>query len=150
MCNHGERRTARVKTYGDVIRGYEFHPESKCADSEGEPCKKQTVGLLRRRHVRIDQIKYIGKESNSLEDIENGLIHEEQRVYTEYPDPRRDEWHTKVLPILRVISLATLEGESGLSRRMLIKTRRELTRPHRRNENLLRAVIQRLRPPQKG
>jgi hypothetical protein len=107
--HHGSRQTARVKTYGDVIREYEFHPESKCADSNGEPCKKQTIGLLQRRHVRIDQIKYIGKESNSLEDVESNLVHSEQNVYTEYSDPRRDEWQTKIVPALKKISLSVLE-----------------------------------------
>jgi hypothetical protein len=62
---HGDRQTARVKTYGDVLVEYEYHPESKCADVDGNICGKQTVGLLQRRHVRIEQIKYIGKESRS-------------------------------------------------------------------------------------
>jgi hypothetical protein len=44
----------------------------------------QTVGLLQRRHVKINQIKCIGKESNSLENVEEGLVHSEQSVYTEY------------------------------------------------------------------
>ena len=97
---HGTRFMARVKTYGDVLQEYEFHPESKCADTSEKPCSKQTVGLLQRRHIRVGQIKYIGKESNSLEDVQSGLIHSEQSVYTEYPDPRRDEWKTKILPAL--------------------------------------------------
>jgi hypothetical protein len=88
--HHGTRKTARVKTYGDVVREYEFHPEAKCADAEGNTCERQTVGLLQRRNIRIDQIKYIGKESNSLEEIESGLIHSAENVYTEYPDARRD------------------------------------------------------------
>ena len=46
---------------------------------------------MQRRHIRIDQIKYIGKESNSLEEVDAGLVHSEQNVYTEFPDPRRDE-----------------------------------------------------------
>ena len=29
---HGSRIVARVKSYGDVLREYEFHPEAKCAD----------------------------------------------------------------------------------------------------------------------
>jgi hypothetical protein len=29
---HGDRRTARVKTYGDILHEYEFHPGSKSAD----------------------------------------------------------------------------------------------------------------------
>src|SRR5262245_50080344 len=62
------RNTARVKTYGELLEEYEFHPESKCADADGNPCSKRTVGLLQRRHVRIARIRFIGKESNSLED----------------------------------------------------------------------------------
>ena len=60
---------------------------------EGRAGGKQTVSLfLQRRYVRIDQIRYIGKESNSLEEVEVGLIHSPQNVYTEYPDAKRDEW----------------------------------------------------------
>jgi hypothetical protein len=139
--HHGERKTARVKTYGDVIREYEFHPESKCADANGEPCKKQTIGLLQRRHVQIDQIKYIGKESNSVEDVESGLVHSKQNAYTEYPDPRRDEWQTKIVRALREIPLSILEKESGLSRRMLIKARSGQVRPHRKNRELLESIV---------
>jgi hypothetical protein len=32
---HGTRAAARVKTYGDVLREYEHHAESKCADASG-------------------------------------------------------------------------------------------------------------------
>src|SRR6266478_227052 len=41
--HHGSRETARVKTYGEVLREYEFHPESKCASADGNACEKQTV-----------------------------------------------------------------------------------------------------------
>src|SRR5437899_1222240 len=81
------RQTARVKTYREVLREYEFHPESKCADADGKPCARQTIGLLQRRCIRVEQITPIGKESNSLEDVESGLIHSAPSVYTEYPDP---------------------------------------------------------------
>jgi hypothetical protein len=138
---HGDRQTARVKTYGDVLLEYEHHPESKCADANGNTCSKQTIGLLRRRHVRIEQIKYIGKESNSLEEVESGLIHSEQSVYTEYPDPRRDEWQTKIVPALREISLTKLQAQSGLSRRTLIDARTGRRRPHRSNQELLSTIV---------
>jgi hypothetical protein len=141
---HGTRHSARVKTYGDVLQEYEFHPESKCADADGNPCSKQTIGLLQRRHVRVGQIKYIGKESNSLEDVESGLIHSAQNVYTEYPDPRRDEWQTKILPALKQIPLAQLEKLSGLSRRALIYARVGRRRPHKNNQEILTAVVTKL------
>lgn len=143
---HGTRQAARVKTYGEILREYEFHPESKCADANGKPCGKQTVGLLQRRHIQIELIKSIGKESNSLEDVESGLIHSAENVYTEYPDPRRDEWSTKIVPALnsKEVTLPLLERESGLSRRMLIKARTGRTRPHPKNQELLANVLRKL------
>jgi len=72
-----------VKAYGDVIEDYEYHPESKCADASGQPAGRQTLGLLQRRHVRIDSISAIGKESNSLEEVAAGLVDDEQNVYTD-------------------------------------------------------------------
>jgi hypothetical protein len=39
-----------------------------------------------------NQIKYIGKESSMLEEVEAGLIQSAQNVNTKYPDPRRDDW----------------------------------------------------------
>ena len=64
--HHGDRHTARVQTYGDVIEAYEYHPEAKCADVTGQPCGKQTVGLLQRRHVWIDLITPIPKRKGYL------------------------------------------------------------------------------------
>jgi hypothetical protein len=142
--HHGDRRTARVKTYEDVLRDYEFHPESKCADASGEACGKQTIGLLKRRHVQVDYVKYIGKESNSLEDVDAGLVHSAQNVYTEYPDPKRDEWQMKIIPELREILLSRLVKMSGLSRRTLIDIRAGRSRPHRKNQELLAAIARRL------
>jgi hypothetical protein len=132
--SHGDRRTARVKTYEDVVQEYEFHPESKCADADGKPCGKQTIGLLRRRHVRIDQIKYIGKESNSLEEVKTGLVHSAETVYTEYENRERDEWETKIRPELSKVSLSFLAQKTGLSRRMLIDARTGKRRPHPTNQ----------------
>ena len=64
--------------------------------------------MLQRRYVRIDSITPIGKESNNLEGVEAGVIHSEQEVYTEYPDPRRDEWEMKVVPALWDVRLSRL------------------------------------------
>jgi hypothetical protein len=142
--HHGDRHTARVKTYREALREYEIHPESKCADASGKACTKQTVGLLQRRHVRIEQIRYVGKESNSLEEVEAGLIHSTDNVYTEYRDPRRDEWQTKVQPLLKKIALSVLQKKTGLSRRMLVDARTGRRRPHRRNMELLAAIVMKI------
>lgn len=44
------------------------------------PAAKQTFGLLRRRHVQVERIIYIGKESNRLKEIEAGVIHSPESV----------------------------------------------------------------------
>jgi len=138
---YGNRHTARVKTYGDVLIEYEFHPETKNADADSDPSGKQTIGLLQRRHIQIDQIKYIGKESNLIEDVESGLVHSEVDIYTEYVDPKRDEWETKIRPALKKLSLSKLVRLGGLSRRAIIDLRMGRSRPHRKNQKLLAAML---------
>ncbi|HKV77605.1 MAG TPA: hypothetical protein VJP02_05680 [Candidatus Sulfotelmatobacter sp.] len=144
--HHGSRHAARVKTYGDVLSEYEIHPEAKYADSNGKTCSRQTVGLLYRRHISVDQLKYIGKESNSLEDVESGLIHDFRNIYTEYPDARRDEWQTKILPALDNLRLTDLvrHCKDKISRRALIDIRAGRSRPHRKNRELLASIVSRL------
>jgi hypothetical protein len=85
--------------------------------------------------------KYIGKESNNLEEVEAGLEHSQQNVYTEYPDPSRDEWETKIRPALAKITLASLKAQTQLSRRMLIKARTGRTRPHPKNQAMIERVL---------
>jgi hypothetical protein len=100
--------------------------------------------LLQRRHVYIDLICYIGKESNSLEDVEARLIHSEHGVYTEYTDPRRDEWAIKVLPALKEMPIADLVKQSGMSRSALFDVLAGRSRPHRRNREKVAEVIRNL------
>lgn len=86
----GTRVAARFKTYEDVVAEYAYHPESKSADASGAPCGQQSLGLLQRRHVSIGTVRHIGKESNRLENVLDGLIATPGEVYTEYVDPKGD------------------------------------------------------------
>ncbi len=136
------RQIARVKSYGDVLEEYEFHRRAKCADASGAPCDKQTVGLLQRRHVTIEwPPRFIGKESNKLEEVEEGSVADAGDVYTEYPDPRRDEWATTILPKLKVTSIRELMEKSGLSERALQMIRAG-RRPSPRNRLVLARVVE--------
>jgi hypothetical protein len=94
--------------------------------------------------VRVERIVYIGRESNRLEEIEAGVVHSPESVYTEYPDPRRDEWEIKILPVLKKIPIAILARFSGRSRSMLRRTIAERTRPRRKNQELLKSILRRL------
>jgi hypothetical protein len=117
--HHGRRDADRVKTIGDVIREYTSHSESKCADNVGNVCDKLTIGPPQRRHILIDSVTAIGKESNRLEEVDAGLVHAEENVYTEYHDPRRSEWVVKILPALQNAKISMLEKLSGISRSTL-------------------------------
>jgi hypothetical protein len=95
---------------------------------------------LQRRHIRAAALKYIGKESNRLEDVESGLIHAAESVYTEYVDPRREAWFRAA----QVVSLKEWERETGKPRRLLIDARLGRRRPHRRHRDLIVTIARRL------
>ena len=141
---HGSRGVARVKIYGDVLREYAFHPGSKSADSQGKPSGRQTIGLLQRRHIRVGQITNIGRESNRLEEIESGLVHSAQSVYTEYPDPHREEWQTKVLPLLNKFPVRILVRLTNKSESMLRRTLAGRTRPRAKHQVLLKSALRKI------
>ena len=135
-------KVAGLMTYGDVLREYKYHEELKCAGPDGEPCSKQTIGLLSRRHVRIAALHFIGKESNLLEEVEAGQVHDIQEAYTEYSDARREReaWLRDVVPKLKAMPLKELQSQTGLSLAAL-KAARAGRMPHRHNRFILLAAL---------
>jgi hypothetical protein len=67
-------------------------------------------------------------------------------VYTEYTDPRRDEWQTKTLPALKKAALRILVEKSGVSRRALMDARAGRSRPHRKNREMLATILRKVDP----
>jgi len=76
----GDSRVARVKSYRDVLEKYATHPEPKSTDADGKPCSRSMCDLLHRRPVQAESIYYVGKESNYLEDVEYGMLHDSDEV----------------------------------------------------------------------
>jgi hypothetical protein len=143
--HYSSRLTARVKTFGDATSEYAFHAEPKCTDGKGNVCERDTRGLLQRRHIQIDQIRFIGKESNEIEEIDAGLIHSADDAYTEFIDRGRDDWERKIRPGLTQISLSKLCDETGFSRRALINWRTGKSRPHPSNLKRLIGSLRRMK-----
>ncbi len=73
-------RTALVQSYGDVIARYDTHAEAKSLGPDGKPCGRCTIGLLQRRPVGFSELVHIGKETNRLEEVEQGLVHDWDEV----------------------------------------------------------------------
>jgi hypothetical protein len=93
--------------------------------------------------VLIDFIRNIGKESNNLEDVDAGLIHSEHGVYTEYPDPARDEWHA-ILSALQKAGVSALLKETCMSRSALFEVLAGRSRPHPKNQKRLAEIVRKL------
>ena len=89
---------------------YRVHPEPKSLGPDGQPCHRATTGLLSRRPVRAGARLYIGKESNRLEDVLHGLVHDVRDVQATYTDVQQDPWQQVVVPFLRRLP------RSGLAR----------------------------------
>jgi hypothetical protein len=96
----GEHGKVRLRTYRDVFTDYRFHPESKSGDPGGGPGRRTSIGVLPRLHLIVAGVpRHIGKESNQLEEVEEGAILDPGAVYVEFRDERR-EWEA-MLPALR-------------------------------------------------
>jgi hypothetical protein len=100
-----------------------------------------TTGLLRRRPVTRESLAYVGRESNRLEEVEAGLIHDPDEVYTEYIDAARDpEWETLVAA-LKTIPRAWLMQGAGLARSTITRLRNGRTRPSSLTHEKLRRAV---------
>jgi hypothetical protein len=118
----GERGKVRLQTIGDVVAAYRLHPETKSGDPRGGLGRRGSVGALPRLTVRVVGLPvHIGKESNRLEEVQDGLVSDPDEVYLEYHDERR-EWEA-ALPALQALreerGWRHLAEASGLSERAL-------------------------------
>ena len=140
----GAPGAVRLVTYGDVVAAYRLHPETKSGDPRGGRCRRGTVGLLPRLSVRAVGLPlHIGKESNRLEEVEDGVITDPDDVYVVYRDERR-EW-AALLPALRALrderGWRALAEASGLSERALRYALNGGTMPRREARERLMASV---------
>jgi hypothetical protein len=68
------------KTLNRTVEEYMGHPESKFEN--GDRC-----GTMRRRHLRVDSIHYIGKEANELEETQ--ILGIDDETYAKYQRENR-------------------------------------------------------------
>lgn len=130
----GERGKVRLTTYRDVVAAYRRHPESKSGDPGRGLGHGASVGLLPRLRVRAVGLPlHIGKESNRLDEVEDGVVTDPDDVYVIYRDERR-EWEM-VVPALRRLrderGWRYLAEASGLSERAVRYALNGGKMPHR-------------------
>ena len=142
---HG-KNTIRVKSFRDVLREYQTHPEAKSAGPDREPCTRLTSGVLRRRSVQALPFgpglsAYIGKESNRQEDVEGGLVGELGEVVATYEDMSRETWLKVWLPQVRKLAREELAKATGMSKTQITEMLSGRSLPRISRQKALLAVV---------
>jgi hypothetical protein len=114
----------RVRDFEEVLRRFRDPPEAKSADSSANPANARTVELLGRRSVRVLTVRLIGKETNLLEQQEDGVLITDPLAV--YPSNVEGELLRRRLG---EVSIPELAERSGVSERMLRSVRDGSRRP---------------------
>lgn len=137
-------QSVRAKSYADVLDDYGTHPEYKSLGPDGRPAGRAARGLLSRRPVTVGSVHYIGKESNRLEDVEAGLVHDEADVVTEYRDPKREAWGKTLMAAAHASTKAEVAAALGVSPRQVQRWRNGKSLPRRPSRaSLLASLLKR-------
>jgi hypothetical protein len=104
-----------VNTYCDVLTDYRIHPEAKSLGPNGAPCDKQSVGLLRRRHVTpILPLRHRGKEGNRIDERGAGVA-DPDKTHTEYREPGQHPLWQLAVSVLGELPVAQTAAGAGVS-----------------------------------
>jgi hypothetical protein len=89
----------------------------------------------------VGGIVYVGKESNRIEEAQAGVLHDEPEFPNVYKDPRRDPWHTDVVPALRTMGTAELQKRFGITRSTAKRWKRGESQPNATRINEVRRAL---------
>lgn len=120
-------------------------PELAVAHRSNRTQSDSTGGLPRFRYsvpFVTDSAEGFGKESNRLDETEDGIIRDANEVYVEYRDERR-EWEA-AREVLRRIGAPAVSRLSGMAPRTLRSRLNSGRVPHRRNRALLIEIARQL------
>jgi hypothetical protein len=122
------------QTFEMIFAQYSQHLEVKSLGPNGERCKSDTRGLLKRYPVTASGFRYIGKETErGWEDAED--VSTLMPELLKYAEDRRLA-NEQLRERLQQIPLRTLQRDTGLSRHSIIRARRG-ERVHPRTIQLL-------------
>ncbi len=136
---NADSRLVRVKSYADVFAEYLTHPEPKSASGD-HPCSRSDRGLLDRQLIVGTRIIPIGKESNRLEEVENGTIETWDEVRAIYQDSRQDPFRLYVIQILKRMTCSDLTRKTGYKNRHIKAIRNAAANPSPKLRSILIGV----------
>jgi hypothetical protein len=135
--------SAQIRSFADVLTDFVMRPEPKSASSSGEACERKTLGLLQRRHVSVASIHCVGKETNRLELVQQGLLHDWSDVYTLYRNPELDAWRNDIIPGLKRLPRKALSEATGITQRAIRSILNGYSLPSAKTRERLVALLQR-------
>lgn len=109
---------ADLITLGDILCGYIQHPEIKSLGPDGQKCKPETRGLLRRIPITGGLQHAIGKEISRYEQGQDDFIENIDDACIRY-DGRRAEANESLIAEIKVHGLRKTSKESGLDRKTI-------------------------------
>jgi hypothetical protein len=108
------------ETVGSMLERNNRRPEAKALDTNGHPCSRTTVGLLKPAPTEAMRLIPIGKETRNLERA--GIT--EDPTYSIYSNVDDDAWRQTFLPTLRALAPGELtRGRPSRARRDELSTR---------------------------
>ncbi len=97
-------------TFAELLADYQHHHENKSVDSYGDETDRDTRGRLRHPLVRITELLFTGKEFVLHEELETGIVSEEEaETYRFMIRPERDPTVELVMEVLRLLSSPELK-----------------------------------------
>jgi len=105
-------------TLGDILCGYIQHPEIKSLGADGQKCKPETRGLLRRIPIKGGLQHAIGNEISRYEQGQDDFIENIDDACIRY-DGRRGTANESLIAEIKVHGLRKTSKESGLDRKTI-------------------------------
>ena len=99
---------------------YQEHPEAKSLAPDGTPCKSDTKGLLKRAHIVVGELRYVGKETDRKWEEGDDVSVLEFKP-TEYRRSKMVLASEEVKKDIRKIGINKCARESGFDRKNFIR-----------------------------
>lgn len=132
----GYAGTVPVMGMAEFLRAYATHPEKKAADEVGNPCVRDTRGLLGRLWLEDGEPARIGKEIDRLYEEEDVTLDDQEPIH--YRDDDTDLELEAALEVLKQIPQTDVASEIGISERRLRDIEHGRVRPRKaRREAIL-------------
>jgi hypothetical protein len=106
--------------FAHLLVQYQRHPEAKSLSPDGDSCKAETKGLLKRAHIVAGEVRYVGKETDRKWE-EGDEISVLEFVATEYGRKGKVLASEEVKALIAKIGINRCPRESGFDRKNFIR-----------------------------